>query len=67
MPKKVNSKVDKNGDTMLGSLIVEETTNVKVDNVYQPIISMYVKTDGIYKQLSSMFAKINNEWVNIIQ
>lgn len=27
MPKKINSKVDKNGDTMLGSLIVEETTN----------------------------------------
>jgi hypothetical protein len=38
---------------------------VKVDNVYQPIISMYVKTDGIYKQLSSMFSKINNEWVNL--
>ena len=39
---------------------------VKVDNVYQPIISMYVKTDGIYKQLSSMFAKINNGWVNLL-
>ncbi len=27
MPKKINSKVNKMGDIMLGSLIVEETTN----------------------------------------